>query len=307
MGKGKILVVVSISACVMAAVVVAGAYMTGIFGFETKEPERQPLRVGIIPAEDTLEMWKSFEVLEGYLEKELDVEIKPFIATDYTGVIEAMAAGKIDLAYFGPFSYVLAAKRAGAEAIAAGGTKEGKLATYRSILLAHPGSGIKSIDVLKREAKEIDFAFVDPASTSGYLIPRAALLDKGINPDNDFKEVIFAGGHDAVHLAVKAGHVDVGASSDSTYKRMIKSGAISEDDVVIIWESDPIPPSPWAVRRDLDPELKEKIRDALISAHERDPEVIEAFKGWGMKDAFVKVSDADYEYIRGLAEAMGYI
>ena len=305
MGKGKTLVVVSISACVMAAVVVAGAYMTGIF--ETKEPERQLLRVGIIPAEDTLEMWKSFEVLKGYLERELDVEIKPFIATDYTGVIEAMAAGKIDLAYFGPFSYVLAAKRAGAEAIAAGGTKEGKLATYRSIMIAYPGSGIKSIDDLKREAKEIDFAFVDPASTSGYLIPKAALLGMEIDPDKDFKEVVFGGGHDAVHLAVKAGHVDVGASSDSTYKRLIKSGAISDGDVVIIWESDPIPPSPWAVRKDLDPELKEKIRDALITVHERDPTVIAAFKGWGMKDAFVKVSDADYEYIRGLAEAMGYI
>jgi len=305
MGRGKTLVVVSISACVMAAVVVAGAYMTGIF--ETKEPERQLLRVGIIPAEDTLEMWKSFEVLKGYLERELDVEIKPFIATDYTGVIEAMAAGKIDLAYFGPFSYVLASKRAGAEAIAAGGTKEGKLATYRSIMIAYPGSGIKSIDDLKREAKEIDFAFVDPASTSGYLIPNAALLSMGIDPDKDFKEVVFGGGHDAVHLAVKAGHVDVGASSDSTYKRLIKSGAISDGDVVIIWESDPIPPSPWAVRKDLDPELKEKIRDALITVHERDPAVIAAFKGWGMKDAFVKVSDADYEYIRGLAEAMGYI
>ena len=139
MEKGKILVVVSISAFVIAAVAVTGAYMNGIF--ESEKTDEQTLRIGLIPTEDQLEMLKKFEPAKAYLERELDMPVETFMATDYTAVIEAMRAKKIDVAYFGPFSYVLATERANAEAIVTGGTDTGDVATYHSCIITHKDSG----------------------------------------------------------------------------------------------------------------------------------------------------------------------
>jgi phosphonate transport system substrate-binding protein len=217
MEMGKILVVVSISACVIA---VAVACMAGIFG--TENPEEQTLRIGLIPTEDQLEMLRKFEPAKAYLERELDMPVETFTATDYTAVIEAMRAKKIDVAYLGPFSYVLATERANAEAIVTGGTDTGDVATYHSCIITHKDSGLKNIDNLKENANEVTFAFVDPASTSGNLIPRGYLLSIGIDPDTDLKECMFAGGHDAVGLSVKSEKVDAGAMYDIGYRRKIR-------------------------------------------------------------------------------------
>jgi len=242
MEKGKTLVVASISVCVIAVVAVTGAYIAGTF--ESGNPDKETLKIGLIPTEDQLEMLKKFEPAKAYLERELDMPAETFMATDYTAVIEAMRAKKIDVAYFGPFSYVLATERANAEAIVTGGTDTGDVATYHSCIVTHKDSGLKNIDDLKEHANEVTFAFVDPASTSGNLIPRGYLLSIGIDPDTDLKECMFAGGHDAVGLSVKSQKVDAGAMYDIGYNRLIDSGAITPEEVIVIWESDPIPKSP---------------------------------------------------------------
>ena len=276
MEKGKILVVASISVCVIVVVAVTGAYIAGTF--ESGNPDKETLKIGLIPTEDQLEMLKKFEPAKAYLERELDMPAETFMATDYTAVIEAMRAKKIDVAYFGPFSYVLATERANAEAIVTGGTDTGDVATYHSCIVTHKDSGLKNIDDLKEHANEVTFAFVDPASTSGNLIPRGYLLSIGIDPDTDLKECMFAGGHDAVGLSVKSQKVDAGAMYDIGYNRLIDSGAITPEEVIVIWESDPIPKSPIAVRGDLDPVLKEKIQQAFVDMPEKDPEAMKTFE-----------------------------
>jgi len=306
MKKGKTLVVVSISACAIAAVVVAGAYMTGIF--ESGNPGKQTLKIGLIPAEDQLDMLKKFEPVERYLERELDVNVETFTATDYSAVIEAMRAKKIDIAYFGPFSYVLAAERANAEAIVTGGTDTGEVATYHSRIITHKDSGLNSIDDLKEHANEVTFAFVDPASTSGNLIPRGYLLSIGIDLDKDFKECMFAGGHDAVGLSVKSKNVDAGAMYDIGYNRLIDSGAITPEEVIVIWESDPIPKSPVAVRGDLDPALKKRIQQDFVDMPKKDPGAMKTFESkWEKNKWYIAIDDSTYDYIRGIAKALGYI
>nr|QNO55238.1 hypothetical protein MHJDHPNH_00040 [Methanosarcinales archaeon ANME-1 ERB7] len=306
MEKGKILVVVSISAFVIAAVAVTGAYMNGIF--ESEKTDEQTLRIGLIPTEDQLEMLKKFEPAKAYLERELDMPVETFMATDYTAVIEAMRAKKIDVAYFGPFSYVLATERANAEAIVTGGTDTGDVATYHSCIITHKDSGLKNIDDLKEHAHEVTFAFVDPASTSGNLIPRGYLLSIGIDPDTDLKECMFAGGHDAVGLSVKSKKVDAGAMYDIGYNRLIDSGAITPEEVIVIWESDPIPKSPIAVRGDLDPALKDKIQQAFVAMPEKDPEAMKTFENkWEKNKWYIAIDDSTYDYVRNIAIALGYI
>ena len=264
------------------------------------------LRMALIPAEDIEEMVRAFEPSKKYLEKELGMQIEQFKATDYTAVVEAMRSKKIDVAYFGPFSYVLAAKRANARAIIGGSEGDGKLATYHSIFITHRDSGLKTMDDVKERRNKLTVSFVDPASTSGHLIPRGHLESIGIRVDNDFKEIIFAGGHDASVLAVKARKVDFGATWEGPYQRAIDKGLITTDGVFVIWKSDPIPRSPLAVRGDMDKWLVQRIQQVFLDMPQKAPEAFKQFEGkWEKNKSYVPVSDKDYDYIREAAKALG--
>jgi len=275
---------------------------------EQGEQDPEVLRLALIPAEDIVEMMENFEPARQYLESELGIEIEMFKAIDYTAVIEAMRAEKIELAFFGPFSYVLAAERANARAIVAGGDADGNLAVYHSIMIAHKDSNIKSIDDVKACAGELAISFVDPASTSGYLIPYGFMESIGLSPDEAFREVVFAGGHDASILAVSARKVDFGATWEGPYQTAIEEGLITAEDVPVIWKSEPIPRSPLAVRGDLSESLINRIQQAFLDMPEKAPDAFQQWEGrWEGNESYVPVSDADYEFIREVAEGLGKI
>jgi phosphonate transport system substrate-binding protein len=254
------------------------------------------LKMGLIPAEDQEEMMKRFGSTIAYLEKKLGIKVEPFMATDYSGVIEAMRSKKVDVAFFGPFSYVLAADVANAEAFAVGVRSNGK-STYQSIIVAHKDSGIKTLNDLRGK----DFVFVDPASTSGNLFPRVMLKKAGIDPEKDFKSVTYAGGHDAVELAIKNRKVPAGADNDITYEKMVKEGLISPEENIIIAKSDPIPGSPIAWRKDLPEDLKQKIKQAFLNMHNEDPQ---ALSGYGEIIRYDEARDSDYNIIRETAKIL---
>jgi phosphonate transport system substrate-binding protein len=266
------------------------------------------LRLALIPAEDIEEMIQAFAPAKQYLEKELGMKIEEFKATDYTAVVEAMRSKKIDVAYFGPFSYVLAAKRANAKAIIGGSEGDGKLATYHSIFITHRDNGLKTMEDVKAKAKQLTVSFVDPASTSGHLIPRGGLEAMGIQVDKDFKEIIFAGGHDASVLAVKARKVDLGATWEGVLQRVIDKGLTTKEEVQVIWKSAPIPRSPVAARGDLDGSLIQKIQQAFLDMPQKAPEAFKQFEAkWEKNKGYVKVNDSDYDYIRQIAIKLGKI
>jgi phosphonate transport system substrate-binding protein len=281
---------------------------------ETSEPqsptpkeELKTLKIGLVPSEDSAEMVEKFEPVRLYLEKELGMQVQTFTATDYTSVVEAMRSDKVDVGFFGPLSYVLAAEQAGAEAIIAGG-ENGTLGSYKSCIITYKSSGINNMEDLFKNSKDLTFSFVDPASTSGNLIPRGYLLSQGLNPDTDFKECIFSGGHDASGLAVKSKKVDAGAIYDIGYNRMVEEGILDKNEVFIIWESDPIPSSPIAVRGSLDPQLKEKIQKAFLDLQVKDPKAMEIFESqWEENKEYVAVNDTTYDYIRTIAKGLDYI
>jgi phosphonate transport system substrate-binding protein len=221
-------------------------------------PAQQTLTLGLLPAEDPRMMLTEAKPLVDKLEAALGMEVKPFVATDYNGVIEAMRAKKLDVAFFGPFSYVLAAQVANAECFAI--APLGKAgASYRSIIIARKDRGIRSLADLKGRT----FAFVDPSSTSGHLFPKAGLLKAGFDPDSHFGRVIFSGGHDASAIAVQNGKVDAAAIADGLLDVAIERGAVKKEDIAIVWTSDPIPGAPFAYRKDMAPELKKRIAAAF--------------------------------------------
>ncbi|MBS3918627.1 MAG: phosphate/phosphite/phosphonate ABC transporter substrate-binding protein [Deltaproteobacteria bacterium] len=272
------------------------------------EEKPKILRMALIPAEDIEEMIRAFAPAKQYLEKELGVRIEEFKATDYTAVVEAMRAKKIDVAFFGPFSYVLAAKRANAKAIIGGSIGDGRLATYHSIFVTHRESGLRNMEDVKDRAKKLTVSFVDPASTSGHLIPRGHLESIGIRVDKDFKEIIFAGGHDASILAVKARKVDLGATWEGPYKSAQDKGLIASEDVFVIWKSESIPRSPFAVRGDMDESFVQRIQRAFLDMPQKAPEAFKQFEGrWERNKSYVAVTDKDYDYIRQVAKGLGMI
>lgn len=268
------------------------------------------LRLALIPAEDIEETIKRFEPARQYLEKELGTKIEMFRATDYTAVVEAMRAKKIEVAWFGPLSYVLAAERANARPIVAVGGADGKVGVYYSVLLANRDSGVQNLDDVKARAAELTLAFVDPASTSGYLIPKGFFKSIGIDVDAAFEEVVFAGGHDAAVLAVHARTADLATTTDARHRRSVEAGIIDPEDVRIIWKSDPIPNSPIAVRGDLSESLIKRIQQALLDMPTKAPE---AFAQWIREETadtgaiYVAVTDADYEFVRQVAIGLGMI
>ena len=256
------------------------------------------LRMGLIPADDAEEMLRSYEPIGEYLSEYLGIPVEIQVTSDYTAAIEAMRAKHIDMAWFGPFSYIIAANVANAEAIVNGVKEDTGSANYKSVIIANANSGIKTLEDLKGKK----FAFVDPASTSGNLIPRKLLIENGINPDDDFETSYYAGTHNAVEYAIANGNVDAGADSDNSYNRMVESGEIDPKVNIIIYESEPIPGSPIAVRGDLSEAFKQKIQDALVNM---DQQIIHNVNGWGGIARYQKVSDSDYDVIRNTARILG--
>jgi len=253
------------------------------------------LNMAMIPAEDLEKMAKTFEPIRKYLEREVGMEVRMFKAIDYTAVVEAMRADRVDVAFFGPFSFVLAAERANARAIVAGVGPDGKLGVYHSIMITHKDSGLKSMEDVQRRAKELTVSFVDPASTSGYLIPKGHMKSIGLTPDT-FRDIVFAGGHDASILAVGARKVDLGATWEGPYNRAIEAGLITPEDVFVIWRSDGIPNSPIAVRGELDAALIQRIQEAFLDLPQKDPAAFQQLERmWERNKGYVAVTNADYD------------
>jgi len=254
------------------------------------------LVMGLIPAENNEEMVAKFEPMRAYLEKKLGVKVKVFTATDYTGVIEAMKKKRVDIAWFGPLSYYLAEQEAGAEAFAVGVNEKGK-STYRSIFVVPGDSPAKSLKDLKGKS----VAFVDPASTSGSLMPTYMVKKAtGMMPEQFFGKFTYAGSHDAAELAVKNRTVDAAADNDITYPKMLAKGLITKESNRILLESSDLPGSPLVYRRDLPADLKHKIQDAIITAH-KDVKV----SGYGNIIRYDAVKPADYQLIRNMVKELG--
>lgn len=269
------------------------------------------LVMGLIPAEDPKAMIERYTPLKDWLEKEINKCIQLFTATDYTGVIEAMRAKKVDFAWFGPFSYVLANERAQAEAFAVGVDKKGKT-TYHSYLVATPDAvqklGISSplegeaglkvlMDKLNKHRKSFTFTFTETASTSGYAVPRYFMHKAGIEPDKIFKKVGFVGTHDAAALVVKNKIIDMAAVYDEVYHSLLDKGRITSDSVVIIWKSPAIVGEPLAYRRDLDEKTKDALRKAIVR-------VPSNLTGSARLTGYKLTNDSEYQVIKDMKKVI---
>ncbi len=267
----------------------------------------------VIPSDDYTGTINNGELICKYLERKLKIKVRLYKATDYTTVIEAMKTNHVQIAHFGPFSYVLANRKAGAESMVCVGEKSNVIHSYRSLLLSNSKSNIRTIEDVKVHCSELSLSFVDPASTSGHLIPRAFLNSIKLDPDLKFRQVVFSNTHGASILTLISGKVDIAAASDIILERLIARGKINRSDVNILWTSDPIPPDPFCIKSDLDPAFKNKVKVAFLEFPEDDPEGWKKnmhfeFKGDDKAESYIYIDapDSFYNPVRKIFDNIDY-
>jgi phosphonate transport system substrate-binding protein len=255
---------------------------------------QQVLTVGLIPSEDSRAMIANSQAMMDMLSKALGFAVKPFVAADYNGVIEALRSKRLDVAYLGPFSYVLGATVADIEAFAVAETKKAGRTFYYSQIVTHKDTGIKTVNDLKGKT----FAFVDPSSTSGHLFPKAGLMKLGFNTDKDFGRVIFSGSHDSSAIAVQNKKVDAAAIADRILDAAVSKGLVKREDLVEVWKSEPIPESPTVWRKDLPADLKTRVQAAFLQVKDI------PWSDQGLLNGFHPTNDAAYNIIRDTAKVL---
>lgn len=258
------------------------------------------------PAESSQSLQSDFANIIELLEQEAGVSIEFQNASDYAAVIEGQRAGQIDMASYGPFSYVIA-KDSGVdiEAVVAPTNDKDVAPAYTSLAYVRADSDIDSLDDI--DGQEV--CFVDAASTSGYLVPMKGLMDAGKSMDDDMQQVL-AGGHDASLLSLESGNCDVAFAHDAMLDTLVASGQLEDGALRSIWESDPIPEDPIAVSNSIDPEVIERITTVLREKANK-PALVEA----GICDSedecvlpelieygYLPVTDEDFDSIRELCE-----
>ncbi|MCM3717042.1 phosphate/phosphite/phosphonate ABC transporter substrate-binding protein [Fictibacillus phosphorivorans] len=258
--------------------------------------------IGVVPAQTEGEMKGALDKLQSILSEKMDREVKITSYPDYNGVVEAMNYDKIDMAYFGPLTYVVAQEKSGAKAIVTQLIKGEPY--YYAYLITHKDSKYESIDDMIKDAKNVRFAFGDPSSTSGSLIPGIKLKDEGVyksEADNEFKNVRFTGSHDATALAVQNKQVDVGAIDSAIYDKLVEEGTVDGKQFKVIWKSEKLFQYPWAVSKNTDKETIKELQDIFLDI--KDKEILDAFGATG----FTKAENKDYESIRKAAIKEGMI
>lgn len=248
----------------LGALLTAGALVLAGCGGDsngTAAPgERPTLRFAVGPflpsATDTRAAYEPFfKAVADKVGADYELEV----SSDYAGLAVSLASGKTDLAWMGPFGYVLAADKGGAKAIATV-EYDGK-PVYHSIVVAPKDTKVKDYP---KDAKGLRMSFAEAASTSGWLIPTYLLKQDGIDPKTyfDYSE---GAAHPAQETAVAAGKVDLATDFDRNRNAMIEAGTIKAEDSVIVYTSPDLPNDAIAVRKDLDPTLTTDLTAAVLA------------------------------------------
>ncbi|WLD95266.1 phosphate/phosphite/phosphonate ABC transporter substrate-binding protein [Alkalihalobacillus sp. AL-G] len=264
--------------------------------------DKEKLTIGVIPAQTEGEMQGAMDKLQKLLSDELDRSVSIETYPDYNGVVEAMNYDNIDMAFFGPLTYVIAHEKSGAKAIITQ-LVDGE-PFYHSFMITHKDTPYESLDDIVKNSKKVDFAFGDPSSTSGSLIPSIELKDRGVytsQSDHEFKTIRFTGSHDATALSIQNQEVTVGAIDSAIYNQLVESGKIKGDKLKVIWKSEELFQYPWAVNKNMDEDLIKKLQNIFVDI--KDEEILNAFGASG----FTKASNEDYASIRKAAVKQGII
>jgi phosphonate transport system substrate-binding protein len=254
------------------------------------------LRVGLIPNQAPDRIRAQYAPFGQYLSQALGMPVDLFVATDYAGVVEAMASDRLDMAYFGGVTYVQAEQRANVYPIVTEVDRETDTTKYYSAIIVPADSPVQTVADLRGRR----FAFGDISSTSGSLYPRIMLDRAGIGNFTDPRTFVYTGGHDATALAVQNKTVDGGGIERRILNRLIESGQVDGTSIRIV-EQELVEGYPWVVRAALDRGLVERISAAFLAM--QDADLLRLMRA----ERFARVSASDYDTIRNEARRLGLL
>jgi phosphonate transport system substrate-binding protein len=259
-----------------------------------------PLTLALTPSRDPTALQEAGDAFVKAITKLSGIPLRAQVASDYAGVIEAVRSRRVDLAFVHPVGYVLANREAGCQ-ILVRDVWQGKTA-YTARFYVRKGSGIEKVDDLRGKT----VAFVDPASSSGYIYPMVLLIKRGLVKDRDpksfFKDALFAGTHEAALQSVVHGRVDAAASFDKAPELYLKDKALVER-LAFIGETPEIPEAGICARPGLNPETLARVKAALLAM--KGPEHAAVLKEIYDIEGFIEAADRDYQPVRDAMELMG--
>ena len=288
----------SIRRQVLKHLLVAAGVMT-IAGAAHAQSSAGVLRVSAIPDEAPTELQRKFKPLGEYLAKQTGLKVEFTPVTDYAASVEGLINRKIDMVWFGGFTFVQANVRSKGQVTPLVQREEDE--KFRSVFITTV-PGITKLEDLKGKT----LAFGSESSTSGHLMPRSFLLAAKINPDTDLKRIAFSGAHDATVAAVAGGKVDAGALNISVWEKLVEGKKVDPKQVRVFYTTPGYFDYNWSVRSDMDPALKKKITDAFLALDTSTPqgkEILDLQRA----TRFVPTKTANYGAIEAAARNAGLL
>jgi phosphonate transport system substrate-binding protein len=252
------------------------------------EPSRgRPLLIGLIPEQSLFKQMDRYEPLARYLSRKTGIEIQLVVLSRYGNIISNFQSAKMDGAFFGSFTYALAHEKLGVEVLVRPEGLDGT-STYHGLIFVRKDSGIGSVEQMQGKR----FAFVDKATTAGYLLPLAYFQRHKKNYRTFLREYYFTGTHEDAIYDVLNKKADIGAAKNTVFDRLAQSDRRVSEELVVLARSPAVPENALAVRKGLEGTLKSRLQNELL-AMDSDPEGAIVLKEFGAR-RFILTRNSDY-------------
>lgn len=262
-----------------------------------EQPETDPFIIGQVPSRSVIELFEQRKSLLRLFSSKLDRQVEFRVANTYDDIIAGMSQSQYDLVVLGPLAYVQAVDDSGASyRPLIRPVRYGK-PYYRSMIITHANSGVEELSDLRGQS----MAFVDPSSTSGYLFPRAHIIEEaGFDPLEETRRADFLGGHDQVVEAVLNGSYEAGAVFDDA-RGLVLDDQLDEK-LPVLARTQRIPSEPIAVRKDLSDTTIKQLKSVFLSMHKTNPDVLNSLGN--DIDRYVEADDAVYDEVRNVMSVL---
>lgn len=255
--------------------------------------------IGVVPEINIFKQKARYSELANYLSQKTGLNVKITVISKYGSIIKSFERDRMDGAFLGSFTGVQAIEKLGVEPLARPVDPDNS-STYQGYIFVRKDSGIKSA----RDMKNKTMAFVEKATTAGYVFPLAYLKENGVRDiDSFFKDYFFTGSHDAAISAVLTGKADIGAAKHSIYEGIKRENPLIEKELVVLAESAMVPSNALCVRRGLSPEVRQKLKGTLIGM-DSDPEGRKVLEKFGAL-RFIETTVRDFQPVYDLAKKAG--
>jgi phosphonate transport system substrate-binding protein len=273
----------------------------GCYGAENQVQSdvERTLRLLLVPEKNTFEQRRRYKYITDYLSRKMEMNVIVEIIANYGEITVAFQKGRADAGFFGSFSYVLTHAKTGVEPIARPLWLDGS-SSYRGYIFVRKDSGIASV----KDMKDKSLVLVDKATTAGYIFQRYYFKYNGItNMEDFFSGISFARSHDAAAWAVYTGEADVGGAKNHIFNSLRKEYPDFNEQMQVLVESPEVPSNGLAVRKDLNPAIKLRLKNLLLGLHET-AEGQEVLKHFGALK-FVQTTDSDYDVLYNMVKELG--